>query len=391
MWQFLRGYVILQIEGFSAARLMKRMTEHGIRIRHAVRTGPTSVRMEIDAKRFFALKRLRKGLPVRIRILERCGLPFLGKRLAARPVLWIGTLLLFAGILLASGRIWLIRVEGTARIDPEEVKARLRDKGITVGARLQGPILITAANELSAEIADAAWIGLDREGVTLTANVVEAMKETPKIRTDTVSDVVADQDGVLTKLVVTHGQARAAVGDAVKAGDVLICGTVIRNDSSYETWADGEAAAAVTYTASAEAPETVTEWTESGATETLRAIRLFDWTLITQKPSFERYRVLEARTVSVSDRLPIVLAVVTVGELVERERVLSAEEAEQLALVRAMDLATEQAPKTAAILHRYATLKRKNGKTIAEATIITEETIGRTEERPHGGKPGESG
>ena len=116
MWHFLRGYVILQIEGLSIARLMRRMVENGVRIRGAERTSPTSVRLTIDAKRFFDLRRIAKGLHVRIRILDKRGLPFAARKLLARPVLWIGTLLLAAGICFASSRIWFIRIEGTASI-----------------------------------------------------------------------------------------------------------------------------------------------------------------------------------------------------------------------------------------------------------------------------------
>ena len=388
MWHFLRGYVILQIEGLSVARLLRRMTEHGIKIRRAVRTSPTCVRLEIDAHRFFALKRLRRGLPVRIHIVRRGGLPFVWRKLKKRPVLLFGTLVIGVALCVASDRIFLIRVTGTERIDPTEVRDRLREKGLYVGARLKGPILITAANELSAEIPDAAWVGLDREGIKLTVRVVESLPASEK-RTQQISDVIAEKDGVILRLTVTHGQARVAVGDPVKAGDVLISGTVVYADASYETWADGEVVAAVTYTAAAEAQDSVKEWIGTDATQTVKTVRLGGWKLFGQTPAFERYRVLETRTTDVSDRLPVTVETVTVGELIERERMLDAEEAEQLAMQRARDAAISSVPQTAAILNQYGVWKQQNGKTIAEVMILAEETIGRTEERPHGGEYGE--
>lgn len=390
MWHFLRGYVILQIEGLSAARLLRRMTEHGIRVRRAVRTSPGCMQLTIDAKHFFALKRLKRGLPVRIHIVRRVGLPFLWMRIKKRPVLMIGTVLIGLLIFFASDRIWLFRVEGTERIDPNEVLERLAEKGLSVGARVEGPILITAANELSAEIPDAAWVGLDREGITLTAKVVESLPASPK-KTQQPSDVIAEKDGVLIRLVVTHGQARAAVGDAVKAGDVLISGTVVRNDAAYTTWADGTALAAVTYSASCEVQDTVIEWIENGETQTVKSVYLGSLKLFGQRPKCERYRVLKTETTAVGDRLPITIETVTIGVLIERERALTEQEAEQLALQHARDAALQSVPKDAAILHQYGVIRRQNGTLAAEVTIMTEETIGRTEERPHGGTYGESG
>ena len=391
MWHFLRGYVILQIEGFSIARLLKRMSENGIRVRRVKRNGPTSVRMEIDARRFFDLRRIKKGLPVRVRILEKHGMPFVLKKLRARPVLLIGTLLIGAGLMWASGCIWMIRIEGTDRIDPDALRGELKAHGLFVGARPKGPVLITAANDLSASIRDAAWIGLDREGVTLRVQVVESLQESPKRMQTVPSDVIAQCDGVVVKLVVTHGQAKVKVGDTVKAGDVLISGTVFWQDASYETWADGTVLAAVAYETSCEAPDSITERVESGRTETLRVIRFGSQAVFAETPAFESYRVTDMRAAAVSDRLPIRLEFYTIGEIVERTRTPDERESEQLALTEAREQARALVPLDAAILNQYSVLKQQNGRTIAQAWVIAEENIGRTEERPHGGEYGESG
>lgn len=390
MWQFLRGYVILQIEGFSIARLMKRMSENGIRMRSVTRTSPTAVQMTIESRRFFELRRLQKGLPVRIHILKKYGFPFVLKKLYVRPALWIGTILIAAGLFWASGSIFLIRIEGTVRTDPDEVRALLKEHGLFVGARPKGPILITAANDLSVQLKDAAWVGLDREGITLTVRVVENLPESEKRATNAPSDVIAERDGVITQMLVTHGQASVSVGDYVRAGDVLIAGTVVWKDASYETWADGVVKAAVTYEAERALETTVTERVESGRTETLRAVQLGAWKIFGMSASFEEYRVLHTETIAVSDRLPIYLEEITLGEIVRRERTPDRQEAEQRALIAARDAALESVPKDAAILSQYSTLKTKNGDTCAVAKVIAEETIGRTEERPHGGKHGKS-
>lgn len=390
MWHFLRGYVILQIEGFSIAWLLRRMSQNGVRVHRAVRIDPTCVRLEIDAKRFFALHRLHRGLPVRIRILEKRGLPFVRRKLMARPVLWLGTLLLGAGLVWASQRIWTIRVEGNERIETATLFEALREHGLSVGRRPMSAVLITAANDLSASIPEAAWIGLDREGVVLTVQIVENVPETAKRSQTIPSDVIAAADGVILNLLVTHGQARVAVGDKVRAGDVLISGTVVYKDTSYETWADGVVTAAVVYRAECEAQESVTECVESGAEATLRAVRFGPYTVFGGRSPFEQYRVANKRTVAVSDRLPVEMDVFTVHELVERTRILDPEEAEQLALIDAREQALSLLPRDAAVLHQYGILIQNNNKTVAVVTVIAEQTIGRTEERPHGGKHGES-
>ena len=287
MWHFLNGYVIIQIEGFCAARFLKRITEAGIRVSDVRKTGEAVIRLTIPAKRFFALRKLRRGLPLRIRIIGRGGFPFYMKKLRRRPVLWIGTCLLFSGILFLSNRVWIIRISETERVDPQEITDLLSEHGIYPGARLEGPILITAANDLSAQIHDAAWIGLDREGVLLTVNVVESLPESTKRGNRVPSDIVAEKDGVVTQLHVMRGQARVKVGDRVKAGDVLISGTVYYKDSSYETAADGTVYAAVEYQAETALSDRITESYETEAVETVRKLRIWGLPVLCSKPSVE--------------------------------------------------------------------------------------------------------
>lgn len=382
MWQFWNGYVIIQIEGLCAARFLKRLTDAGIRVSHVRKTDESVLRLTIPAKRFFDLKKLRKGLPLRIRIVGRGGLPFHLRKLRRRPVLWIGTCLLFIGMLLLSTRIWIIRIGETNRVDPEEIRSLLSEHGICPGARIEGPILITAANDLSAQIHDAAWIGLDREGILLTVNVKEALPESPKRSSVVPSDIIAEKDGVVTSIQVMRGQARVKAGDRVKKGDVLISGTVFYKDSSYETSADGTVSAAVEYRVETALPDRITESYETEAEAAVRILRIWDYELLRTKPPFEHYRLTDPGTVTMNGLLPIAIETRTAREIGFREKTLTEEEAEQYALQEAREQAYAAIPRDAAIINTYGTIRTRNGTRYAVVIVTAEEIIGKTEERP---------
>ena len=385
MWHFPHGYVILQIEGLSIARFLKRLTENGIRVERLRRIGPSAVRFRMPANRFFEVRSLKKGLPLRIRIVGREGPAFQLRKLMKRPVLWIGTLVLFFGLCWASSRIWLIRIEGTERVDPAEVRTLLKEHGLSIGSRPKGPVLITAANDLSARIYDAAWIGLDREGVTLTVKVVESQPASVKRTQNVPSDIVAAKDGVVTAITVMRGQARVRVGDTVRAGEVLISGTVSYQDATYQTSADGIVKAAVLYEAESPLSDSVEEIVETDRIEPVRTLRIGPWTVFRSKPAFERYRLSDSRSITISDRFPAYVDETVARELVLRTRTLSESEAEELALSHAGTLALALVPKDAAVLNQYGSVKRKDGTLTAVVTVTAEEIIGRTEEEPHGG------
>ena len=385
MWNFWKGYVILQIEGLSIARFLKRMSDSGIRVFRLRETEPAVVRFEIEARRFFDLHRLRRGLPVRIRIIGKRGAPFVCRRIAKRPVLWIGTLLVTIGLCVASQRVWLIRIEGAQTVSRDAIYALLKEHGIHTGVKPKGPVLITAANDLSVRVPGAAWIGLDREGIMLKVSVVESLPESIKKNESIPSCIVADRDGVITSIDVMRGQACVKAGDSVKAGDLLISGIVMRNGTAYATWADGTVKAAIRYEATCEVPEKITESVQTDRRQIIRILRIGSFELFRTKPDFERYRLTDVQTIAVSDRLPVYCDLVTACEIVLRERIPNRTEAEQIALCDAREAALNDVPKDASILNQYGTIQSVDGKRYALVIVTAEETIGRTEEYPNDG------
>ena len=385
MWQFLKGYVILQIEGTSVARFLRRLADNGIVIRNLYHKAPSTVRFEIEKRRYFELHRLKKGLPVRIRIIKRKGVPFVARRMKRRPVLWIGTMMMLIAIPVLSARIWMIRIDGAEHIDRGAILELLKEHGLSIGSKPKGPVLITAANDLSVRVENAAWIGLDREGITLKVSVVESLPESEKNNLITPSDMIADKDGIVTGILVLRGQARVKVGDRIRKGDVLISGTVQWKDAEYQTRAIGRVTVAVDYDAACEVLPFTAEIVQTDRSESVRSIRIGPWTVLESKPGFDRYRITESRLIHVTDRLPVFCEERTAYEMIVRERALDEREAEQIAFCNAREAALHDVPKDARLLNQYGMIRKKDGKTYAVVIITAEETIGRTEDYPNDG------
>ncbi len=380
MWNFQKGYVIIRIEGLSIAPFLKRIAESGIRIRNIRRIDDGTALFTIPANCFFGLRSLRSGLRIRMHIVRRGGLAFQLLKLKKRPILWIGSTLLLAGMMIASSRIWIIRIDDTKLVDPNEVSEQLSAHGIVPGAFLQGPILITAANDLSAQIKEAAWIGLDREGIMLKVNIVEAIPESTKKTQRIPSDIVAEKDGVITSIQVMRGQARVHVGDKVKRGDVLISGTVTYKDKSYETNADGTVRAAVIYRNESEVTDRISEAVETGGSETVRILHFGKTELMRSRPSFETYWLCDPKTVRVTNLLPITIEAYSARELSFLNRFLTETEAQENALAKATEQAYALVPHDAVILNTYGTFRTEKEQRFAVAIVTAEETIGKTEE-----------
>ena len=103
------------------------------------------------------------------------------------------------------------------------------------------------------------------------------------------------------------------------------------------------------------------------------------------KPAFEHYRLTAADGIVNSTLMPFAVEKQTAYEIAFRERTLSQEEAEENALISAREQAYAAVPQNAAIINTYGTIRTKDGKRFAVVIVTAEETIGKTEERPHDG------
>lgn len=385
MWQFLCGYVIIQIDGLALGRFLQTLTQSGIRVRQSRRTGDRQICIRLAARDFARLHRFHRDFRVRIRILEKHGLPFLKNRLRRRYFLLIGLPLMLLLLYLASQRIWFIRYEGLESIEQETIETLLAEHGLSVGRRPEGAVLITAANDLSARIERAAWVELHREGVFLIVTVQESKLQSPWVDSAIPADVVADKSGVITAVQLKRGQALVAVGQRVQVGDVLLSGTVVFKDNApYTTHADGVVKAAISYEAQETVVDAVTDEEKGAQSVPYRRASFDGVTLFASRIPFERYVVEIAHTTSCSDVfVPLQVETGTVTELVRVTRSLSADEADELALMKAETTALQSVPKDAAILNVYRTIRTYGSERVAVCVITAEETIGITKEYPY--------
>ena len=69
-----------------------------------------------------------------------------------------------------------------------------------------------------------AWIGIKIEGTNAKITVVEGIEKPDIINENEYCDIIADKEGIITKVNVTSGTAQVKEGDVVEKGDKLIAG-----------------------------------------------------------------------------------------------------------------------------------------------------------------------
>lgn len=239
------------VTGEETLRFVNLCRNNGIELRHLVRR-ENAIQMEIDAENFKKLRPLVRKTHVKIHILNRHGPAFFFYRHKRRWWFLLG-MTVFAGMIyILSLFVWQIDIDGNRKYTDALILQALAQMDVKTGCRKSEIDLQGIEEELRIMYNEITWVSASIAGTKLqielregdlkisgssgggqTGNVkrVENRENNPKTQngeseTDLPANLVADEDAIITNLVVRRGTVAVRYGDEVKKGDVLIEGKV---------------------------------------------------------------------------------------------------------------------------------------------------------------------
>ena len=239
------------VTGEGTLRFVNLCRNNGIELRHLVRR-ENAIQMEIDAENFKKLRPLVRKTHVKIHILNRHGPAFFFYRHKRRWWFLLG-MTVFAGMIyILSLFVWQIDIDGNRKYTDALILQALAQMDVKTGCRKSEIDLPEIEEELRIMYNEITWVSASIAGTKLqielregdlkisessgggqTGNVkrVENRENNPKTQngeSETVlpAKLVADEDAIITNLVVRRGTVAVRYGDEVKKGDVLIEGKV---------------------------------------------------------------------------------------------------------------------------------------------------------------------
>lgn len=239
------------VTGEETLRFVNLCRNNGIELRHLVRR-ENAIQMEIDAENFKKLRPLVRKTHVKIHILNRHGPAFFFYRHKRRWWFLLG-MTVFAGMIyILSLFVWQIDIDGNRKYTDALILQALAQMDVKTGCRKSEIDLPEIEEELRIMYNEITWVSASITGTKLqielregdlkisgssgggkTGNVkrVENRENNSKTQngeseTDLPANLVADEDAIITNLVVRRGTVAVRYGDEVKNGDVLIEGKV---------------------------------------------------------------------------------------------------------------------------------------------------------------------
>ena len=232
-WKSLSGTMVVEVTTADPVGLLRALDLRKISVSDLEMPDEMRLRIRLDRRDYPALQAVCRRRSDHLTVLERSGMYWRLLTLAKRPVLVAGLLVLMLVALWVPGRIFFVQVEGNSTIPTRQILEAAANCGIRFCARGRDVRSEVMKNALLEAMPQLSWAGINIKGCTAVISVSERSTVQHTDQSHGVSSMVALRDGVIREVTVLKGSAQCAVGQTVKAGDVLIsgftdCGICIR-------------------------------------------------------------------------------------------------------------------------------------------------------------------
>lgn len=221
--RWLLGYIIFVFENGFTEGFINDCYENNINLKD-ISQRQNGISAKTDIKTYFQLHRIAYRHGGKIKAVKRKGLPFLLLPLKNRWGIFFGIIFSVFLISFMGGYIWNITVVGNNRVTDAGIVDYLAQNGFKTGARWSSTDKENLEFGVMAEFPQVSWISINKLGSLALVEINET-RDRPNVADDSkITNVVAQEDGIITHVTALGGWSAVKAGDAVSKGDLLISG-----------------------------------------------------------------------------------------------------------------------------------------------------------------------
>lgn len=222
---YIKAVVEVEAEGYFVERLINLCKINNVKIWDIEYINSGKIQFKVSSKEFKKLKPYVKRSKCKITITNKRGIYFDLFRYRKRKLALV-LVGIFLGIFcLLSSFIWNIEVVGNENIASKDILSNIDKIGVKKGKLKLFISKGKVADYLRANIYEAAWIGVDINGTTMTITVKEKIisKEEDK---NIVGNIIATKSGIISKIIAENGTAKYKTGSYIDKGSIAILGAI---------------------------------------------------------------------------------------------------------------------------------------------------------------------
>jgi len=385
LWNYIKGYVIIFVEGYFLEKFVNICTRRQIFIWDIKKKKNSTMTMKVSTKGFKMLRPIARKTGCRVRIKKKRGVPFIVHRYKRRKTFIAGAILFVFLFYFMSSFVWSIEVEGNEKLATEVIMDKVYELGVKPGVLKYRVDPNDVASTLMFDINELSWASVVVKGTKVKIEVAEGVEKPKLVRKDSPCDIVASKDGVIKSIFVKSGLEGVKVGETVKEGQVLISGTVpVKNqeDNPRILHAIGDVTARTWYDAKETVETKVFEKVRTGRKKDNLSLVLFSKKidLFHRNSPFGEYDKVDIeKALSIGEDLVLPFGII-IGRYYENniiEKKITLDNAKKLAADNAYKKVSENVPKDAQVVESNVNfIEKEDGQIIAEVIIECLENIG---------------
>ena len=226
---------VLEVELISASieETLESVNAAFVDIKHLSRPEELRCIFRIAGKDYTALSAICQKRGDLLKVRKKTGIRTFRKKILARPVLLIGSLLLALFILFLPTRVLFVRAEGNIRIPEKQILEAAESCGIRFGASRKDVRSEKTKNALLSGIPELQWAGVNTYGCVAVISVRERESGIVQAENIPTASLIAERDGYILSCTATRGTLLVQPGQSVQKDQILIsgytdCGTCIQ-------------------------------------------------------------------------------------------------------------------------------------------------------------------
>lgn len=221
----LENSLTLEIICADISTLFKNLNRMSITVKNIQRMDQLTVRLSIHPKDLAAIQKIAQKQSAEIFLIERQGIKQTLASLLKRPVLMICIFIIILLTAFLPTRVLFVEATGMQSLSSKYILEKAAECGIRFGASRREVRSEEIKNKLLAVAPELHWAGVNTYGCIAVITVEEkSVNNNDEINNGQIASVVAAHDGVITACTVQKGTQLCRVGQAVKAGEVLVSG-----------------------------------------------------------------------------------------------------------------------------------------------------------------------
>lgn len=376
LWNFLRGYVTILIEGIFVEKFINICIKRQIFLWDAKKKGYNKCLLNVSTEGFKTLRPIAKKSRCKVRIVKRNGLPFIINKYKKRKILGFGIIVFIAVIYMLSSFIWDIDISGNKRIPKEVILSKLNDLGVKRGVLKYKLDSSKISNDIMLKNKEFAWVSVIIKGTKIKVKVSERKIPPNIIPSNAECDIVARRDAQIDTIIAKAGIEKVKSGDFVSKGQVLVSGVIeAKTGDLKKVHALADLSARTWYEASSRVEKVIYHTKKTGKGKSHIYVRLFNKKCTLYKPSikfsnFEKSSIEKRVAITKDFVLPFEIIIDRFYENNIIKRDINIDLAKQKAAQEAKKKALEQIPKEAKVAEEIVAFKENDKKELFANVII---------------------